>query len=129
MFAVTPCMVPLLMVAREIDPFDPVNTVMLPPATMYEDPSTRRVKDPLSPALCFVTPVKVVPLTVATILSFIERVKAPLAPPSKDRIPLPAVSDLSLVRVESLPTVRYAEELRAVFGDDMFIEPLDPEDI
>ena len=88
------------------EPFEAEVIPMLLPATRYEVPSVSFVRDPDKPELNLTGPVKVVPLTVATTESFIERVYEEPAPPSRDLRPLPAVSDLSLESVASLPTVR-----------------------
>ena len=71
----------------KIDPFDCVTIEMPLPATRYDVPSTRCVRDPLNPALCLVAPVNVVPLTVATIESLIESVTSPDEPPPVRPVP------------------------------------------
>lgn len=70
-----------------MDPFEEDAMVTLLPAMRYDVPSVSLVREPLRPVLCLVTPVKVVPLTVAITESSIERVTSPEEPPPSRPVP------------------------------------------
>ena len=91
-----------------IDPFELVIIVTFVPAIKYEVPSVSLVRDPLSPEVCFVTPVNVVPLTVATIESLIAKETAPDVPPPVN--PVPAVTAVISPTVPSFVIVIAPED-------------------
>jgi hypothetical protein len=71
-------------------------------------PSTSFVREPLRPVLCFVTPVKIVPETVATIESLIASVTSPEDPPPVR--PVPALTAVMSPTVPSFVIVIAPEE-------------------